>query len=196
LRTRGTPPSPSPPTRPRRPRTAPRCPSVLVSVLHGGSPRGLGCRVPRGERSADGARVDHEVAGIRARVDAGRDEVGRVANAPSPHEHGGSRCASSRVHQDTRKLGPDVAHDLRWFGTERACRSRPPSRCGSRVGATTTTSCVGRERDRKGLRPAHRRRRRGDEDPHPLTVVAVGARLLYRSRRPGMFARYEPDTGS
>ena len=114
-----------------------------------------------GERGAHGARVQHEVPGVGAGVDARRDEVGEVAErAEAGGEHRGRGRRVDGVHRQVGELVPDAAFDRRGTGAV-----QPPDRgagaaavVGGRDHQHVVT--VGDERSREGMDTRASRRRR------------------------------------
>ena len=90
-------------------------PLVLVLEAELQAHRQPGDAQARGrERGADRSRVQHEVAGVLARVDARRDEIGRLAErAETRGEHRGRGWRVERVDRNAGKFRPVRAHDER-----------------------------------------------------------------------------------
>ena len=78
-----------------------------------------------GERGADRARVQHEVTGVGAGVDARGDEVGQVAErAEAGGEHGHRRRRVDGVHREVGELVPHAPLDRRRTAADQATDRR------------------------------------------------------------------------
>src|SRR5262249_13222170 len=128
-----------------------------------------------GERGADRARVNYEVAGVRAGVDARHDEIGWFAEAAERRrEHRGRGRRVERVHGDAGNVGPVDARDLGGFGREEladggAGAAAIVDRRYDNDVVAVACECTCQRLDPRRVHTVVV----GDEDPHAFTLVAA-----------------------